>query len=190
MFGLLANGVVRSFTRGLNGIYKLELLSLSGTLRSLIAGPLTDVESSLSVVDVHPFGGDCLLDKISFVFLESILMEMIDVPFSLNPLAEDMTISAFSSNGVFSLYSAYALSKGLNPLNTSLKLESSWIWKAFTTPRIKYFLWLCFHHSLPTCEVLSIRGINVNPACSMCNSFCGINYSYTKGLSCGKSFLA
>jgi ABC-type sulfate transport system permease subunit len=71
----------------------------------LIAGPLTDVESSLSVADVHPFGGDWLLDKISFVFLESILMEMIDVPFSLNPLAEDMTIWAFSSNGVFSLYS-------------------------------------------------------------------------------------
>ena len=86
----------------------------------MIAGPLTDVESSLSVADVHPFGGDWLLDKISFVFLDSILMEMIDVPFSLNPLAEDMTIWAFSSNGVFSLFSAYALSKGLNPLNTSL----------------------------------------------------------------------
>jgi hypothetical protein len=59
----------------------------------------------------------------------------------------------------------------LSEFGTSqLKLKSSWIWKAFTTPRIKYFLWLCIHHSLPTCEVLSIRGINVNPAGSMYNS--------------------
>ena len=54
----------------------------SGTLRSLIVGPLTKVESSLSVADVHSFGGDWLLDKISFAFLESNLMEMIAIPFS------------------------------------------------------------------------------------------------------------
>ena len=68
------------------------------------------------------------------------------------------------------IHSAFALSKGLNPLNTSFDPDSSWIWKALTTPRIKYFLWLCFHHSLPTCEVLSIRGINVSPSCSLFNS--------------------
>ena len=46
----------------------------------------------MSVADVHPFGGDWLLDKISFVILECILLEMIAAPFSLNPLAEDMIV--------------------------------------------------------------------------------------------------
>ncbi len=63
-----------------------------GTLRSFVVDPLTEVESSLSVANVHPFGGDWLLDKISFVIPECILLEMIAAPSSLNPFAEDMIV--------------------------------------------------------------------------------------------------
>ncbi len=63
-----------------------------GTLQSFVIDPLAGEQSSLSVADVHPFGGDWLLDKISFVILECILLEMIAAPFSLNPLAEDMIV--------------------------------------------------------------------------------------------------
>ena len=142
VFDLLVSGVVKYSTRGLNGTCKLEFLSLSGGIFGCL---------------LLPFGRDWLLDKISFVIPECILLQMSAAPFSLNPLAEDMIVWAFSSNEVFSLNSTYSLAKDLNPLNISLEPDSSWIWKANTTPRIKYFLWLCFHHSLPTCEVLGLR---------------------------------
>jgi hypothetical protein len=142
----------------------------SGTLRSLIAGPLTEAEFNLSIADVHPLMGEWHLDKISFVLSESILLEILAIPFSLNPSADDVIIWAFSSSGNFSLQSAYLLAKGLDPLEPTSMYESSWIWKARTSPRIKFFLWLCFHQSLPTCEVLGNRGINIFQGCSMCTS--------------------
>ena len=74
----------------------------SGTLRSLIAGPLTEAEFNLSVADIHPLMGEWHLDKISFVFPEFILLEMLAIPFSLNPSADDVIIWAFSSSGNFS----------------------------------------------------------------------------------------
>ena len=73
-----------------------------GTLRSLIAGPLTKAEFNLFVVDVHPLMGEWHLDKISFVLPESILLEILAIPFSLNPSADDVFIWAFSSSGNFS----------------------------------------------------------------------------------------
>ena len=37
-----------------------------------------------------------------------------------------------------------------------------------TTPRIKFFLWLCSQNSIPTCEVLSSRGFNLDTMCEVC----------------------
>jgi hypothetical protein len=97
----------------------------SGTLRSLIAGPLTEAEFNLSIANVHPLMGEWHLDKISFVLSESILLEILAIPFSLNPSADDVIIWAFSSSGNFSLQSAYLLAKGLDPLEPTSIYESS-----------------------------------------------------------------
>jgi ribonuclease HI len=136
----------------------------------LISGPLSLDDLSLTVANVHPFGGQWLLDKLSFVLPDHLLLELLATPFSSNPLSNDLVLWAFSSNGAFSLHSAYLLSKGFIPAKPSPSLSTSWIWKAGTTPRIKFFLWLCFHHSLPTCDVLAHRGISLSPQCSLCHS--------------------
>jgi hypothetical protein len=82
------------------------------------------------------------------------MLELNVIPFSLNPQAEDKVVWAFSSNGTFSFKDAYILAKGLDPLISLTDLDCSLIWKSCTSLRIKFFLWLCFHKSLPTCEVL------------------------------------
>ena len=110
------------------------------------------------------------MDKLSFVLPDHLLLELLATPFSANPLSNDLVLWAFSSNGAFSLHSAYLLSKGFIPAKPSPNLSTSWIWKAGTTPRIKFFLWLCFHHSLPTCDVLAHRGISLPQHCSLCHS--------------------
>jgi hypothetical protein len=110
------------------------------------------------------------MDKLSFALLDHILLDLLATPFSSNPLSNDLVVWAFSSNGAFSLHSAYLLLKGLVPANPSPSLSTSWIWKAGITPRIKFFLCLCFHNSLPTCDVLVHRGISLNQGCSLCHS--------------------
>ena len=105
--------------------------------------------------------------NISFVLPELIVQEIRGIPLALNSVREDILIGAFSKDGNFSLRSAYLLAKGLNPLN--LATPKMWVWKSKTTPRIKFFLWLCYHGSIPTKDVLSSRGFNLDTACDLCS---------------------
>ena len=44
----------------------------------------------------------------------------------------------------------------------------SWVWKVDGPPKIQFFLWLCLHNSIPTCEVLGSRGLNLSPTFPIC----------------------
>ena len=70
-------------------------------------------------------------------------------------------------NGSLSLRSTYLLARGLNPLNLET-MSLSLVWKVDTTLCIQFFLWLCMHNSIPTCEVLGSRGLNLSPNCPLC----------------------
>ena len=90
------------------------------------------------------------------------------IPFSLNSNSEDVSCWAYSKDGPFSLKFAYLLAKGLNPLNPS-SISGEWIWKASTTLRIMFFLWLCWDNNVPTCEVLGLRCFILDSTCPICN---------------------
>ncbi|GMY07340.1 transposon tx1 uncharacterized 149 kda protein [Fagus crenata] len=113
----------------------------SGPLRTFISGPLSPGDLSLTVADVHPFGGQWLLDKLSFVLPDHLLLELLATPFSSNPLSNDLVLWAFSSNGAFSLHSAYLLSKGFIPAKPSPSLSTSWIWKAGLKQVLNLLIW-------------------------------------------------
>ena len=133
----------------------------SGPLRKLIQGPLLEGEGKKSAKEFLANVFDS-----SFVFLDSILKEIQGVPLAANPLQDDILIWGFSKDGSFNLQSAYLLAKDLNPLN--LTTQKLWVWKAKTFPRIKFFLWLCFHSNIPTKEVLGSRGFNLDNTCDLC----------------------
>ena len=88
-------------------------------------------------------------------------------PSAANPSQKNILIWAFSKDGSFSLKSAYLIAKGFNLLNLDTS-PHQWVWKAHTSPRIKFFIWLCTHHSVPTKEVLDSRGLNLDPMCELC----------------------
>ncbi|KAK7836380.1 putative ribonuclease h protein [Quercus suber] len=46
--------------------------------------------------------------------------------------------------------------------------DGDWIWKAFTISKIKCFVWLCYHKSVPVNTVLVARGMDVSPVCQLC----------------------
>ena len=45
----------------------------------------------------------------------------------------------------------------------------NWIWKLKNLPKINLFLWKCFHNSIPVKIILAHRGIQLSPACDICN---------------------
>ena len=90
---------------------------------------------------------------IFFTLLDRILQEIKGIPIAANPSHEDLLIWAFSNDGSFSLKSAYLIAKGFNLVNLDTSTHQ-WVWKGHTSPRIKFFIWLCIHHSMPTKEVL------------------------------------
>ena len=88
---------------------------------------------------------------ISFTIPENILLQMKATPLASDPSTQDTLVWAFFKDGSFDLKSAYLLAKDLNLLNLNTSY-GKWVWKATTTPRIKFFLWLCYHKSIPTRE--------------------------------------
>ena len=36
-------------------------------------------------------------------------------------------------------------------------------------PKIIFFLWLCLHNSIPTCDILGSRGLRLSPICPICS---------------------
>ena len=133
----------------------------SGLLRNQIQGPLEEGGGSLFVKEFLSDGRN-----ISFVLLDLILQEIRGIPLASNTAREDMLLWAFSKDGNFSLNSTYMLAKDLNPLN--LDTSKLWVWNTKTTPRIKFFLWQCYHGSIPTKEVLGSRAFNLDNTCELC----------------------
>uniref|UniRef100_A0A2N9GZ20 DUF4283 domain-containing protein n=1 Tax=Fagus sylvatica TaxID=28930 RepID=A0A2N9GZ20_FAGSY len=85
--------------------------------------------------------------------------------FQFVPLRQQEDCIAWDSrNGDFCLKLAYLLAckPPAGYINDS---PSNWIWKVPTSPRICFFLWQCYHNSVPVRETLVARGINIPNTC-------------------------
>ena len=47
--------------------------------------------------------------------------------------------------------------------------EGDWIWKTITIPKVKYFIWQCYHNNIFVQATLAYRGMDVSPFCPICN---------------------
>jgi len=45
----------------------------------------------------------------------------------------------------------------------------NWIWKINAPPKIKCFIWKCWHQSIPARAILGARGLNIAFSCPFCN---------------------
>ena len=80
---------------------------------------------------------------------------------------QEDSIAWDSSDGGFSLSQAYQLArKQQNVVNGPT--NSMWLWKIKTSPRILFFLWQCYHDSVPVRDTLASRGLNITPSCPRC----------------------
>ena len=68
---------------------------------------------------------------------------------------------ASSPNGLFDLKEAYKLASLEIGDATTGVIDGEWLWKVVTIPKIKCFLWQCFHHTIPIRATLAARGMDV-----------------------------
>ena len=74
----------------------------------------------------------------------------------------------FSADGEFNLASTYLLTISDQPKPPSFL--GCWVWGMDTLPKIRHFLWLCNHASIPTRQVIKYRGINCSMLYPLCNA--------------------
>ena len=126
------------------------------SVRELIEGPFTQKETKLSVAEMN-HQGIWEWGKISFDFPKDVKDMIIATPIQIYGEKEDNLIWKGFCDGEFHMASAYKLAR---PDSVDLQpFQGNWIWKLDTLPRIKHFLWLCFHNSAPVNQILGSRGI-------------------------------
>jgi ribonuclease HI len=136
-------------------------------LRCLVQGPLSPIEDSLRVCDVIEGVSMWDLSKISLSLplntCEAIKATSVCPS---RPLADRCVWD--SSGGEFNIKKAYSIAYNTQSECTKLK-PSDWIWKVRTNPRIQFFIWQCYHLSVPVRDTLASRGINIPTFCPRCS---------------------
>lgn len=138
-----------------------------GPLRSLIEDPLNRGEEHLLLKDINGFNG-WKWESISFNLPKSLALEIKATPFPLSANGEDRIAWATSASGDFVLKEAYHLARN-DDNGADLPYELDWVWKVPTIPKIKCFIWQCYHLSIPTRSMLIARGMNLPNHCPICN---------------------
>ena len=138
-----------------------------GSLRSLIAGPLNCGEEECLLKDVSLHGWNWQGFSLTFPWeLHQIIKA---TPISYFPRCIDHITSLSTSSGNFELKEAYKLAKIAEEGSSAKVFKGEWIWKVLTIPKIKCFLWQCYHKSISMRFALAAKGMDVSPLCPICN---------------------
>ena len=112
----------------------------------------------------HPIKAGQSGSKFSHLFLQTILFF-----FQCWSNSQDTRYWLDSPNGEFNFKSTYKLESN-SCGQPSHFAGGKWLWKVFSLPKVKYFIWLCLHNSLSVREVLASRGLNITHLCPRCGT--------------------
>ena len=136
------------------------------SVRELIEGPLTQQEEGWTIAKLH-HNDYWNLDKISFALPGNMVDKIHAIPIQSYGDKEDTLMWRFSLDGDFNMASAYKLA--IAELPKPPPFSGCWLWGLDTLSKIKHFLWLCCHGSIPVKQVLKGRGINCTMECPLCH---------------------
>jgi hypothetical protein len=121
------------------------------------------------VSDILLGNGIVDLSRISFVLPSQLTDSLKAIPLQCWSNSQDTRYWLDSPNGEFNFKSAYQLESN-SCGQPSHFAGGKWLWKVFSLPKVKYFIWLCLHNSLSVREVLATRGLNITPLCPRCGT--------------------
>ena len=136
-------------------------------MRELIEDPLAQHEEAYTISDIHQ-NGHWNFGKISFVLPRVVIDRIQAIPIQSFGEREDALMWKFSADGEFNMASTYRLIIFDQPKPPSF--SGCWVWGMDTLPKIRHFLWLCNHASIPTRQVIKYRGIDCSVLCPLCNA--------------------
>lgn len=136
-------------------------------MRKLIEGLLAQHEETQTISEIHQ-NGYWNLDKISFDLPRVVVDSIQAIPIQSFGEREDTLMWKFFVDGEFNVASIYLLAITDQPKPPSF--SGCWVWGINTLPKIRHFLWLCNHASIPTKQVIKKRGINCTVLCPLCNA--------------------
>jgi ribonuclease HI len=137
-------------------------------LREVIHGPLSLEESSFRICDLIEGTSFWDFSKLSIGLPPPICAQIKSIYLCTLSHLEDCIVWD-TVDGSFSLRKAYQIA--CKPSHSLDCLGSpTWLWRTLTTPRIQFFLWQCYHDSVPVRSTLVHRGINIIPSCPRCSS--------------------
>ena len=126
-------------------------------LRTYVQGPLSLSKSSLRVCDV--IGSGCVwhLGGLTLL-LPTPVVDAIRATYVCSLSPKEDCLAWDSNKGDFSTKLALQLANKHSDVSSSILSDPSWIWKIDTCPRIRFFLWQCYHESVPIHDTLIARG--------------------------------
>jgi hypothetical protein len=138
------------------------------TLREMVQGPLSVEESNFRICDLIKGTSFWDFSKLSIVLPPPTCAQIKSYYLCTLSHLEDCIVWD-TVDGSFSLRKAYQIA-----CKPSYSLDNlcnpTWLWHTLTSPRIQFFLWQCYHDSVPVRSTLLHRGINLNPSCPRCSS--------------------
>ncbi|PRQ60552.1 putative reverse transcriptase zinc-binding domain-containing protein [Rosa chinensis] len=106
------------------------------------------------------------IDKLIACLPQHIIDQIIRIPPAFDGCGEDKQIWGYTSNGIFSVKSAYAIF-----LASYCQDNSPWkfIWKLQLPPKLKTFTWIVFHGKLLTNVQRAKRNLTNDNCCPLCH---------------------
>ncbi|OMO88470.1 reverse transcriptase [Corchorus capsularis] len=158
-------GCKKVINSGINISFWLDTWVGVVPLREIIHGPFNRNEENIKVSSCVNLDGTWNFDCVSFVLPDFIIDKIHAIPYCLQNPREDTFTWNLSSNGEFSLDTAYILAA-----NDDFIFDPFWkkLWKSPCNNRIRHFLWLSAHNRLTTNSLLHNRQISDNFSCDLC----------------------
>ena len=126
--------------------------------------PPTNVDCSEFVADFL-IGNDWNLVKLRSCLPTEAIQRIINIPIGVDSGLSDRCIWGLTSNGMFSVKTAYELCCGQNMLP---EFPWNFIWKLLVFPRIKTFLWCLAQGKIMSNEQRVRRNFSDDPSCQLC----------------------
>nr|POF00856.1 hypothetical protein CFP56_47668 [Quercus suber] len=155
-------------------VLEVDLVVLELQLRRVFRGPAVDREGferrggACLLFDLQSFGLACEKvanfsgwnwQNISISLRAHLLATIKTTPISYSAFYEDHLSWCSSPSGAFELKEAYGLASMEGEDDQASPFEGEWIWKTITIPKVKCFIWQCYHNSISVRATLAYRDV-------------------------------
>ncbi|XVF04810.1 hypothetical protein REPUB_Repub05bG0117600 [Reevesia pubescens] len=123
---------------------------------------------NMKVGEVIDVDGSWDLQKISALVPQENVEEIRAVPLNTGQGVQDRNSWGMTSNGSFSVSSAYALISNSSGLDSVSDEKLGWIWKLKCPERVRFFIWLLYQNKLNTNVIRAKKGMTTLEVCDAC----------------------